>query len=145
MRYLLDTNICIYFLNQRSETVIRRLRQIPPQDVWLCSIVKAELWYGALKSERPVQNCARLEEFFEGFLALPFDDEAAEKYGEIRVALEQAGTPIGPNDLCIAAIALANKLTLITHNRQEFQHVEGLLLEDWGLEKEMRFASENME
>ncbi len=137
MRYLLDTNICIYFLNQRSGTVIQRLRHIPPQDLWLCSVVKAELWYGALKSTRPTENCTRLDEFFAGFLSTSFDDEASRKYGEIRVALEQTGTPIGPNDLCIAAIALANNMVLITHNRKEFQRVEGLLLEDWGLEKDI--------
>lgn len=132
MRYLLDTNICIYFLNKRSEAIIQRFRQIPPQDIWLCSIVKAELWYGALKSERPAQNCERLREFFAGFLSRPFDDEAVETYGEIRTTLERAGTPIGPNDLCIAAIALAHNLVLITHNCREFQRIAGLLVEDWG-------------
>ena len=132
MRYLLDTNICIYLLNERSDAIIQRFRQIPPQDIWLCSIVKAELWYGALKSERPIENCMRLRKFFDGFLSLPFDDEAVERYGALRVVLERAGSPIGPNDMCIAAIAFANKLGLITHNCREFRRIEGLYVEDWG-------------
>ncbi|MCP4690593.1 MAG: type II toxin-antitoxin system VapC family toxin [Desulfobacterales bacterium] len=98
MRYLLDTNICVYFLNKRSPRVIQRLRVIPPQDLWLCSIVKAELWYGALKSGRSSRNCTRLRAFFESFLSAPFDDDAVESYGEIRSTLERSGTPIGPND-----------------------------------------------
>jgi tRNA(fMet)-specific endonuclease VapC len=133
MRYLLDTNICIYFLNQRSEHIIRQLRKIPPQDVWLCSIVKAELWYGAIKSARKAENQARLEEFFTGFLSLPFDEEAIRVYGEIRAQVERDGTPVGPNDLFIAAIAMANNLILLTHNSEEFQHIEGLDVKDWGL------------
>ena len=143
MRYLLDTNICIYFLNQRSEHIIQQLRKIPPQDVWLCVIVKAELWYGAMKSARPEENVTRLQQFFEGFLSFPFDDAAAETYGTIRTQLEQAGTPIGRNDLSIAAIALSNNLVLLTHNSEEFQQVEGLLIEDWGLDEPHHISSEN--
>ena len=133
MRYLLDTNICIYFLNQRSEHIIQQLRRIPPQDVWLCSIVKAELWYGAMKSARKVENQARLEEFFAGFLALPFDEDAVHVYGEIRAQVERDGLPVGANDLFIAAIAMANTCILLTHNSKEFQHITGLDVKDWGM------------
>lgn len=82
MRYLLDTNLRIYFLYKRSQVVIERLCGIPPQDPWLCSIVKAELWYGALKSGQPFKNFARLKEFFEGFLSGMFDDDAVEALGK---------------------------------------------------------------
>lgn len=133
MRYLLDTNICIYFLNQQSAHIIQQLRKIPPQDVWLCSIVKAELWYGAMKSARKTENQTRLEEFFKGFLSLPFDENAIRAYGEIRAQVERAGTPVGPNNLFIAAIAMANNMVLLTHNSEEFQHIDRLVVKDWGL------------
>ena len=142
MRYLLDTNICIYFLNQRSEHIIHQLRKIPPQDVWLCSIVKAELWYGAMKSARKVENQARLEEFFAGFLSLPFDEDAVHAYGEIRAQVERDGAPVGPNDLFIAAIAMTNNLVLLTHNSEEFQHIDGLHVKDWGLHNDQAVESE---
>lgn len=96
-----------------------------------CSIVKAELLYGALKSARPDRNVGRLRPFFNRFVSLPFDDASAEEYGQIRVALEMAGTPIGSNDLCIAAIARTNDLALVTHNTDEFSRVDELRLEDW--------------
>ena len=131
MKYLLDTNICIYFLNKRSESLVQRFYLIPPADIALCSIVRAELWYGALKSGNPGKNLALLQEFLNSFASLPFDDKAAEVYGQIRTRLEHAGTPIGPYDLCIAATAITNNLTLITHNAREFMRVDGLQWEDW--------------
>jgi tRNA(fMet)-specific endonuclease VapC len=88
-----------------------------------------------MKSARPEENVTRLQQFFEGFLSVPFDDAAAETYGTIRTQLERAGTPLGPNDLYIAAIALSNNLVLLTHNSGEFQQVEGLCIEDWGLDE----------
>ncbi len=131
MKYLLDTNTCIRFLNGTSVAVRRRMEAEAPQDLALCSIVKAELIHGARKSGRPERNLERLRGFFRGFVSLPFDDAAAAAYGEIRLSLERAGTPIGANDLCIAAIAKANELTLVTHNVREFSRVEALPLEDW--------------
>jgi tRNA(fMet)-specific endonuclease VapC len=94
--------------------------------------VKAELWYGAMKRARKAENQARLEDFFRGFLSLPFDEHAIRVYGEIRTQVERAGNPVGPNDLFIAAIAMANKMVLLTHNSKEFQHIEGLQIKDWG-------------
>ena len=131
MTYLLDANFCIQYLNGRSENVRRRLESERPEDIVLCSVVKAELLYGAFKSARPTENLARLWPFFRRFSSLPFDDRAAETYGEIRARLERAGTLIGPNDLLIAAIALSRDVTLVTHNTREFSRVEGLRLEDW--------------
>jgi len=131
MNYLLDTNICVYFLNRRYENLTRRFSAVSPEQIAVCSVVRAELFYGALKSGNPSKNLNTLYEFLSRFHSFPFDDRAAAMYGQIRSALEKAGTPIGPNDLFIAAIAIANDLTLITHNKKEFDRVEGLKSEDW--------------
>lgn len=131
MRYLLDTNICIRYLNQRSQTIIDKLASCAPEDVAVCSVVKAELFFGAMKSHRPQDTIAIQQEFLHPFVSLPFDDVAALIYGRIRAELAALGTPIGPNDLMIAAIALANSLTLVTHNTREFSRIDGLQFEDW--------------
>jgi tRNA(fMet)-specific endonuclease VapC len=131
MIYLLDANSCIKLLNGRSENIRRRLESERPEDIVLCSVVKAELLFGAFKSARRAENLDRLRPFFRRFVSLPFDDTAAETYGEIRAHLERAGTLIGPNDLLIAAIALSQDLTLVTNNTREFRRVERLHLEDW--------------
>ena len=131
MRYLLDTNTCIRFLSRRSPALIRRLAAVPFPDVVLCDVVKAELYYGAERSRKIERNLATLCEFFSHFESLPFDGTAARDYGRIRAELEAQGTPIGPNDLLIAAIARPNGLTLVTHNTREFSRVTGLSIEDW--------------
>ena len=121
MTYLLDTNTCIRFLNGTSDSIRERIEALGARNIALCSVVKAELIYGALKSARPQRNLSRLNPFFSRFASFPFDDAAAAAYGEIRARLERAGTPIGPNDLCIAAIATASGLTLVSHNSDEFE------------------------
>lgn len=131
MIYLLDTNVCIHLLNQRHTAIVQRLRQHNPADIALCSIVKAELLYGAQRSERREANLQTLRTFFAPLSSLPFDDKAAEHYGQIRADLLAQGQPIGPNDFLIAAIARAHDATLITHNTAEFSRVPGLRLEDW--------------
>jgi tRNA(fMet)-specific endonuclease VapC len=131
MTYLLDTNFCIQYLNGRSENVRRRLESERSENIVLCSVVKAELLFGAVKSTRPTENLDRLRFFFRRFSSLPFDDMAAETYGEIRARLERAGRLIGSNDLLIAAIALSQGVTLVTNNTREFRRVDGLRLEDW--------------
>jgi tRNA(fMet)-specific endonuclease VapC len=131
MIYLLDTNVCIVYLNNRSSRVSERLKALVPSDIAVCSIVKAELFYGAMKSRHPDTTLARQREFLQPFLSLPFDDHAARRYASIRADLEAQGTPIGPNDLMIAAIALANDLTLVTNNIREFGRIEDLRVEDW--------------
>jgi tRNA(fMet)-specific endonuclease VapC len=131
MTYLLDTNTCIKLLNGRSEPVNRRIRSLHFSEVAICSVVKAELLYGAAKSVRREENFSKLQRFYAGFASLPFDDGAAETYGWLRSRLEAAGTPIGPNDLLIGAIALSNRRVLVTHNTREFGRIPGLVLEDW--------------
>jgi tRNA(fMet)-specific endonuclease VapC len=129
--FLLDTNVCIRILNGGSSTLVSRLREHDPGDIRLCSIVKAELYSGARRSTRVEENLRLLETFFDPFFCLPFDDLCAEHYGLIRGALEAAGTPIGPNDLMIAATARAHDLVLVTHNTREFRRVVGLRMQDW--------------
>ncbi len=131
--YLLDTNACIRLLNGRAPNVVRRLQQHSPTDVALCSVVKAELIYGAHRSNRVAENLRLLERFFAPFASLPFDDQCADAYGRIRSDLEHAGMPIGPNDTMIAAIAVAHDLTLVTANTREFERVIGLAFENWEL------------
>lgn len=133
MRYLLDSNACIVFLNKRSDKLKQRLELCQAQQVVLCSVVKAELFYGAMKSQHPIASLAKAENFCAHFQSLPFDDKAALVYGKIRSELSVIGKPIGANDFMIAAIALANDITLITHNTREFSRVSGLLFEDWEL------------
>jgi tRNA(fMet)-specific endonuclease VapC len=99
----------------------------------LCSVVKAELFYGAMKSANPLRNIQKQRKFTEQFVSLPFDDAAAEIYGRIRSELEKSGTPIGPNDLMIAAVVLNRDITLVTHNTQEFSRVKELKITDWEL------------
>jgi tRNA(fMet)-specific endonuclease VapC len=132
--YLLDTNSCIGYLNGRSIGVLPRLQALPSQDVAVCSVVKAELFYGSMRSNNPPRSLAQQQDFLNRFISLPFDDQSALIYGQIRAQLAASGTPIGPNDLLIASIALANNLILVTHNTREFSRVEGLRLEDWEIE-----------
>lgn len=109
----------------------RRLRSHYEEDLAVCSISRSELYYGAAKSRDPVATLASQREFLAQFLSLPYDDSAAEYYGAVRADLQRKGHMIGPNDLLIACIALANNLILVTHNVREFSRVEGLRFEDW--------------
>ena len=131
MKYLLDTNTCVRYLNGRSPEVFQHLNATPESDVCVCSIVKLELRYGALRSEYVEKTLAQQEKFLNRYKSLPFDDGAHVFAAKIRADLARAGTPIGPYDLLIAAIALANNLIVVTHNTAEFGRVIGLQLEDW--------------
>lgn len=133
MSYLLDANACIRYLNGRSQQLRRRINVADRRQILLCSVVEAELYFGAAKSADPPKSLAKQLQFVARFRSLTFDSKAARAYGPIRAKLEQAGTPIGANDLMIAAIAIANQATLVTRNTAEFQRVPGLLLEDWEL------------
>ena len=131
MRYLLDTNVCVVYLNGRSAAVRDRILATPLEEMAVCSVVKAELFYGAMRSNNPTRTLERQQEFLKRFVSLPFGDEAALAFGRLRAQLASAGTPIGAYDLQIAAIALVNNLMLVTHNTREFSRVEGLQIEDW--------------
>jgi tRNA(fMet)-specific endonuclease VapC len=131
--YLLDTNVCIRYMNGRAPGVLRRLQALQPVEVVVCSVVKAELFYGAQRSHDPARSLAVQQQFLQPYHSLPFDDAAAEVAGSLRAQLAQSGTPIGPYDLQIAAIALANDCTVVTHNVREFGRVPDLAIEDWEL------------
>ena len=131
MIFLPDTNAWIRFLNPGENRVKDHFLSTDSSAIWLCSVVKAELFFGAMKSTRMAENLALLGQLFTAFSSVPFDDAAARKYGEIRSDLDRKGTPIGPNDLMIAAIALVHGLVVITHNTREFKRITGLKVEDW--------------
>ena len=130
LKYLLDTNACINYLNFPDSLIWRKIQSTSAFEITVCSVVKAELFYGSKKSKNPTLNLAKQMKFLNQFQSLPFDDEAALIFGEIRAELAKRGTPIGPYDLQIAAIALANNLTLITHNTREFSRIGNLKIED---------------
>jgi tRNA(fMet)-specific endonuclease VapC len=132
--YLLDTNSFVEHMRHgAASNVTQRLLNAPPGSIHLCSVVVAELIYGAIRSghTKEAANRSLIAGIQARFGSLPFDDAAAEEYGSIRAHLASVGTPIGPNDLMIAAITLANKLTLVTANTAEFGRVPGLHLENW--------------
>ena len=131
MKYLLDTNACISYLNKAESPVRKRMQMLKPSEILLCSVVQAELYFGVMKSATPSKNLSRLTPFLNQFASLPFDNKAARKFGRIRADLAKAGIPIGPYDLQIAAIALVNSLILVSHNTREFSRIAGLPLEDW--------------
>ena len=131
MRWLLDTSVCIPLINRTDERAAERLLSHSPGSVSLCSVVKAELHFGAHNSARVAENLLRVETFCRAFESLPFDDGAAERYGVIRTQLRREGRPIGANDLMIASIALSAGLTLATRNTDEFARVPGLDVDRW--------------
>ncbi|MCL1493908.1 MAG: type II toxin-antitoxin system VapC family toxin [Pseudanabaena sp. Salubria-1] len=134
MSYLLDTNACIRYLNSSNNQIFHRLSVLSSDDVFLCDVVKFELYYGAYKSRNIDKNLANLKIFFDEFVSLPFDGQVANICGQIRADLNKKGTPIGVYDLQIASIAIANNLVLVTHNIGEFSRVDGLQYEDWEVE-----------
>lgn len=131
MSWLLDTNACIRYLNGRSPQLKARVDAADPAEILVCSVVKAELHFGAAGSRDPAKALAAQRQFLSRFSSLPFDDAAAEEYGEIRADLTRRGQLIGPNDLMIAAICRAQDVILVTHNVAEFGRVPGLRIEDW--------------
>ncbi len=131
MTLLLDTHVCIAFLNGTDTSVRDRLLALPPDEVSLCGVVKAELIYGARNSARVEANLKKLDGFFAPFASLAFDDHAADWYGQLRALLKRTGQLIGANDLLIASIALAANATLVTRNHDEFRRIVGLRLEAW--------------
>jgi tRNA(fMet)-specific endonuclease VapC len=131
MIYLLDTNTCIIYLKGKNIHLKEKLDSISISEIPVCSIVKSELFYGAMRSAKPESNLKLQQAFLDKFVSLPFNDEAAIIFGNIRAELTSKGTPIGGYDLQIAAIALANNLILVTHNTREFSRIPQLQLQDW--------------
>ena len=131
IRYMLDTNICIYVIRKKPSHLIQHLQGLRITDVGISSITLSELEYGVAKSQKPQQNKLALVEFLAPIEILPYNDMAAEQYGEIRALLERQGTPIGSLDMLIAAHALSLNSILVTNNESEFRRVSGLIVENW--------------
>ena len=131
MKYMLDTNICIYVIKHNVPNVIQTFLSHQPNDLCISSITYAELVYGVQKSSRPERNMTALVKFLSSIQVVDFDAAAAFSYGQIRADLERKGTPIGNMDMLIAAHALSQKLTLVTNNTGEFLRVFGLSVENW--------------
>jgi tRNA(fMet)-specific endonuclease VapC len=131
MRFLLDTNICIYIIRGKRPDVLQRLTAYSINDIGISAISVAELQFGVHKSAQPAQNQQALDQFLVPLTTLDFDYTAAVIYGQVRSYLEAQGTPIGSLDTLIAAHALSQNLTLVTNNTKEFSRVPNLMVEDW--------------
>jgi tRNA(fMet)-specific endonuclease VapC len=131
MKFLLDTDICIYIIKKKPVEVLQKFREYPVGDIGLSSITLAELKYGVQKSKQSSRNACALEKFLVPLSISEFDYKAANAYGKVRAELETQGTPIGPLDTLIAAHALSLNLTLITNNVREFSRVSGLKVTNW--------------
>ena len=131
MKYLLDTNICIYIIKNRFVSLVKKLREVGIENVGVSTITIAELEYGVANSSRPGESMTKLYEFLVPFSILDFDMDATRYYGKIRKELNDIGQPIGPMDTLIAAIALAHGQTLVTNNAKEFSRVADLKIQNW--------------
>jgi len=131
MNYLLDTNICIYIINKKPSSVIKRIQTTQPEQIAISTITQAELEYGIARSRNVDQNRIALLEFLFPFLLIDFDQMAAVQYGLIRASLEARGKPIGSMDMLLAAQAKSRDLILVTNNEKEFHRIDGLKLENW--------------
>ena len=129
--YMLDTNICIYLIKNKSLTLAKKIVAIPENRIFISTIVQAELECGVAKSQNIAQNALALTKFLSTISVLPFDSEAAVMYGEVRADLERKGTPIGSLDTLIAAHAKSAGFVCVTNNVREFERVDGLVIEDW--------------
>lgn len=131
MKYMLDTNICIFVIKHKPENVIRKFIEHNPEDLCISSITYAELMHGVEKSQARERNRLAIALFLSPISIVDLDALAAEEYGRIRADLEAQGKPIGPMDMLIAGHAKSKGLILVTNNTREFTRVEGLTVEDW--------------
>ena len=131
MKFMLDTNICIYIIRNKPIKVRNKFATVEPKNVCISSITSSELWYGIHKSANFEKNAIALEKFLSPLTILNYDERASKTYGDIRSKLESKGNVIGSMDLLIAAHAASQNLTLITNNVREFKRVKGLNVENW--------------
>ena len=131
MEFMLDTNTCIYIIKQKPPDVIKRFKQTEISQISISSITLSELLFGVSKSSKPEQNQMALTQFIAPLELLPYDDEAAQYYGDLRAHLEKMGTPIGSLDMLIAAHALSIDCTLVTNNVKEFIRIPNLKIDNW--------------
>lgn len=133
MRYMLDTNICIYAIKHKPEQVFLKLQEHDPSEICISSVTYAELVHGVEKSQAIEKNRVALTLLLAGIEIMDFDSSAAESYGKIRAKLEKMGKPIGPLDMMIAGHAESLGYTVVTNNTREFMRVSGLKIENWAL------------
>ena len=131
IKYMLDTNMCIYIIKRKPANVIERFRQTKISKVGISSITLSELEYGIVKSSKPDQNRFALAQFLAPMEILPYGDEAAQQYGRIRAFLEKQGAPIGSLYMLIAAHALSIGCILVTNNEKEFNRIPNLNIDNW--------------
>ena len=131
MNYFLDTNICVYFLKGLYPSVLENIQNTNPNNIKIPSIVKAELLYGAGKSQHKTKNLTSINRFLEPFEIISFDNDCSIIYSKIRVTMELKGTAIGPNDYIIAATTVAKNGILVTNNTKEFQRIKCIKIENW--------------
>jgi tRNA(fMet)-specific endonuclease VapC len=131
MKFLLDTNICIYIIKKKPPQVLKKFKTFKINDLGISSITLAELEFGVHLSSYPEKNQEALNEFLSPLEIVPFDDRAAISYGKIRAYLQQRGLKIGAMDMLIAAQAKSLSIPLVTNNLKEFKRIPGLLLENW--------------
>jgi len=131
IKYLIDTNICIYIMNKRPIGIIHKFKQFEVGEIGVSTITVSELQYGVVKSKNRKLNKQRVEDFLSPLEIIPYDEIAANTYGDIRNKLEKRGESIGPLDMLIAAHALSRNLVLITNNEKEFKQVKNLKVKNW--------------
>jgi tRNA(fMet)-specific endonuclease VapC len=131
MKYLLDTNICIYIIKKKPETVLKKFAQIKPGNITISVITVSELAFGVYNSSRPDTNLISLQEFLAPLVILDFDSNDAYEYGKLRSILKKEGKPIGAMDMLIGAQALSRNLILVSNNIFEFEKVKNLKFENW--------------
>ena len=131
IKHMLDTNTCIYIIKRKPAMVIERFQKTKVSQIGISSITLSELLYGVSKSSKPEQNQIALAQFVSPLEILPYDDEAAQYYVDLRADLEKRGTPIGSLDMLIAAHALSLSGTLITNNEKEFKRIPNLKIDNW--------------
>jgi tRNA(fMet)-specific endonuclease VapC len=131
MQYMLDTNICIYIIKRKPQAIIERFLQTEISQIGISSITLSELLFGVSKSSKPDQNKIALAQFIAPLEIMPYDDQAAHCYGDLRAYLEREGKPIGSLDMLIAAHALSINSTIVTNNEKEFIRVPNLRIANW--------------
>jgi tRNA(fMet)-specific endonuclease VapC len=131
MKFMLDTNTCIHIIKRKPSEVIQRFKRTKISQIGISSITLSELLYGVSKSSKPEKNQVALAQFIAPLVILPYGDEVAQYYGELRAYLETKGTPIGSLDMLIAAHALSIACTLVTNNKKEFIRIPNLKIDNW--------------
>ena len=130
MKYLLDTDICIYWLKGRN-TVRANLNRVDWSEIAICVITVTELYFGAYNSNKIEQNLRTAENFIQSITVLPLSNDTLKKFGQLKSQLRKAGTPIADFDLLIASVAIIENLILVTNNTRHYQRITGLNLDNW--------------